>query len=287
MISANSSEISMFFSYLANVIIPLDGPALRGNVDIMRTPQFHLDTLREYFRDQKIATLQQLQEQLGHPSARTVFRKLEALEYLSSYSHRGQYYTLQSIARFDEQGLWTRRDVWFSCFGNLLDTAEAFVKRSEAGYRAAELSEALHVECKHALVELVRRGRLERETLEGSYVYLATDRRQRSKQRRLRRQRLSSPRLLVSNPDLAVEEAKAAILLFLTGLDERQRRLYAGLESLKLGVGGDEHIAELFGIDRHTVARGREELMEGSVSGPGVRRAGGGRPAVEKKRRKS
>jgi hypothetical protein len=283
----NSSKISMVFPHSENVIIPLDARPVGGNIDIMRTPQFQIDTLREYFRDHRIGTVEELQRSLANPSARTVFRKLEALESLSSYSHRGQYYTLPSIARFDEQGLWTQRDVWFSCFGNLLDTAEAFVKRSETGYRAVELSEALHVDCKHTLVELVRRQRLEREHIEGSYVYLATDRRQRSRQRRLRRQRLSSPRLLVTNPDLATDEAKAAIILFLTGLDERQRRLYAGLESLKLGVGGDEHIAELFGIDRHTVARGREELIEATESPEGVRRAGGGRPAAEKKRRKS
>ena len=41
--------------------------------------------------------------------------------------------------------------------------------------------------------------------------------------------------MIVSNPDLAVEEAKATILLFLSMLNEKQRRLYAGLESLKLG----------------------------------------------------
>ena len=253
----------------------------------MRTEHYQLDALRKYFRVHKIATLKQLQKCLENPSTRTVFRKLESLEYLSSYSHRGRYYTLQSIARFDEQGLWTRREVWFSRFGNLLDTTEAFVKRSEAGYSAAELADALHVETKHTLVDLVRRRRLKREDFQGSYVYFSTDRGEQAKQRRMRRQQLSSPRLLVANPDLAVEEAKAAILLFLTGLDERQRRMYAGLESLKLGVGGDEHIAEVFGMDRHTVARGREELIQGTEPVEGVRRQGAGHPGVEKKRRKS
>ncbi len=86
---------------------------------------------------------------------------------------------------------------------------------------------------------------------------------------------------------LAVEEAKAALLLFWATLDERQRRLYAGLESAKIGHGGDEHVAQLFGIDRHTVTRGREELQEGSQGSEGVRRGGGGRVRVEKKRPKS
>jgi hypothetical protein len=132
------------------------------------------------------------------------FRKLDALEYLSSYSHRGTYYTLQSIASFDEQGLWSWRAIWFSCFGNRLDTAEAFLNRSTAGYAAGELS--------------------------------------------------------------------AALALFLATLDERQRRLYAGLEALKIGHRGDEHIAEFFGLDRHTVARGRQELLGDSELPEGVRR---------------
>ena len=70
-------------------------------------------------------------------------------------------------------------------------------------------------------------------------------------------------------------------------LDERQRRLYAGLESQKFGHGGDRKIADLLGLDVHTVARGRRELFSGDVDPERVRRQGGGRKAVEKKRRTS
>ena len=253
----------------------------------MKCPTFHLQTLTEFFEHHPVATLEQLQEALGSPSERTVFRKLDALEYLSSYSHRGKFYTLQSIASFDEQGLWSWRAIWFSCFGNLLDTAEAFVNRSNAGYTAAELSAALHVECKHALVELVRRERLGRERIEHCYVYFAAPTEPQRRQRRERMGQRASISLLLSNPNLAIEEAKAALALFLATLDERQRRLYAGLEALKIGHGGDEHIAELFGLDRHTVARGRQELLGVSELPEGVRQNGGGRPPVEKKRRRS
>jgi len=69
------------------------------------------------------------------------------------------------------------------------------------------------------------------------------------------------------------------MVLFLSALDERQRRLYAGRESLKTGHGGDAYIAELFGLDRHTVARGRAELLAQVAPPAGVRRRGGGRPA--------
>jgi hypothetical protein len=253
----------------------------------MRPPEFLAETIEDHFLHHPMATLKELEVALGSPSSRTVFRKLKALDYLSSYTHRGRYYTLQSIATFDEQGLWSCRSVWFSQFGNLLDTAVAFVERSGAGYTAAELSEALHVECKHTLVDLVRRRRLQRERIDHLYVYFSSDRTQHNRQRRERLHHRASMSLLVGNPDLAVEEAKAAVVLFLGTLNEQQRRLYAGLESLKIGHGGDEHIADLFGLDRHTIARGREELLRESELAEGVRQRGAGRPAVEKKRLKS
>ena len=66
-------------------------------------------------------------------------------------------------------------------------------------------------------------------------------------------------------------------MLFYGLLDEQERRLYAGLEALKMGHGGDAQVAELLGLDPATVARGRRELMGGVVARGGARRPGGGR----------
>jgi hypothetical protein len=96
-----------------------------ANILIMNTPKYHLQALMQFFDRHKIATLDQLREALGNPARCTVFRKLSDLQYLSSYSHRGKYYTLKSIARFSEQGLWSFRSVWFSRFGNLLQTCRS------------------------------------------------------------------------------------------------------------------------------------------------------------------
>ena len=70
-------------------------------------------------------------------------------------------------------------------------------------------------------------------------------------------------------------------------LNEKQRRLYAGLESLKLGYGGDQRIAEFLGMDPHTVAKGRRELLEQDLAVDRIRKSGGGRKRAEKKRPKS
>ena len=79
----------------------------------------------------------------------------------------------------------------------------------------------------------------------------------------------------------------AAIVLFFSLLDEQQRRLYAALESFKLGYGGDRKMADILGLDVSTVARGRRELLDHDVKVDRVRRAGAGRKLIEKKRQKS
>ena len=169
----HKGSFACFGGLSINVKVALDCFVPMGNIDIMRTEQYLLKDLDRYFKRHKIATVEQLQKTLGNPKERTVFRKLKLLDYLSSYSHRGKYYTLKSISEFNADGLWSHRSVWFSHFGSLLDTARAFVDDSDAGYTAAELEKALHVETRGPLVTLFRAGRLEREKLQGSYVYFA------------------------------------------------------------------------------------------------------------------
>jgi hypothetical protein len=238
-------------------------------------------------REQKIATMAELKRALGTAVDVTVFRKLKQLRAHTSYSHRGRYYTLEEIASFDAQGLWSWRDVWFSRYGTLLNTAEAFVELSAVGSSASELEASLHLEVKDALLRLLRQGRLHRQRLAGRYVYCSCDavrRRQQLDQRRMELDRSS----LVGQPvseEIAPDELKAAIVLFFSLLDEKQRRLYAALESLKWGHGGDRKVAHLLGLDEGTVARGRHELLSREVESGRVRRAGAGRKAVKKKRR--
>ena len=77
--------------------------------------------------------------------------------------------------------------------------------------------------------------------------------------------------------------------LFLSRLDEAQRRWYVALEADRLGPGGERLLAQITGLDEKTIRRGRTELAQGFADLPDdrVRRPGGGRPAVEKKTRRS
>jgi hypothetical protein len=256
---------------------------------IMRLEQYRAQDLIELFRKNKIATMPELKEMLGTRADATIFRKLRGLSYRSSYSHRGRYYTLDDIADYDEWGLWSYRAVWFSLRGSLMATAEALVEESDAGFFVAELENVLNVEAKGALLKLTRQGRLSREQITGHYLYCSQEPAKRKLQVRARRVREaeSLPAGRIPHIDVLPDELKASIVLFFSLLDEKQRRLYAGLESLKIGHGGDRAIAELLGLGVGTVAHGRRELLDRDVELERVRRTGAGRKPVGKKRRRS
>ena len=243
----------------------------------MRPVRFVIQPLLNLFKRLRAATMPEMKAALGTPVDVTVFRKLAPLDYFTSYSHRGGFYTLRSIARFDDQGLWQARGAWFSRYGTLLNTAETLVQDSPTGYFANELEALLQVPVKDALRELVQAGRLHREDWQARYLYTSKDRPRRQEQRAARQS-------LRESVDEEQHQRRAAVVLFYSLLDEQHRRLYAGLESLKQGHGGDRKLAELLGLNEETVARGRRELLQGQIQPGRIRRPGGGRPRAEKKR---
>jgi hypothetical protein len=259
------------------------------NSDIMRTPRFDPDSLLPLFRRRQVVTMDQMKAALGTTVERTVFRKLREFPYHSSYSHRGKFYTLDALADFDDRGLWSCHGAFFSRFGTLMDTTEQFVTRSDHGFSASELAGELQVSVKEPLLKLVSAQRLSRKQVAGQYVYCAADAAKRAQQLQQRHTPMTAETLPLLRDPLAKssDETKAAIILFFSTLNERQRRLYAGLESLRLGHGGDSRIAALTGLDVHTIAKGRSELLAHDVRFERIRRPGAGRPRLEKKRRRS
>lgn len=248
----------------------------------MSKQRFDAQYLARYLDKHKIATMEDLKGALGTAIGMTVFRKLHQLSYRTSYSHGNRYYTLDRIADFDERGLWSCLSAWFSRYGTLLKTLEHFVGHAQAGYSARELQAALHVGVKESLLKLARQGRVVREKMPGHFLYCSPDSATRRRQIFSRR-----AKEMEQTPDEArmTDKVKAALVLFLSLLDEQQRRIYAGLEALKVGRGSDSWIAELLDLNPATVARGRRELLAGKVLVNRSRKKGGGRKAYEKKRR--
>jgi hypothetical protein len=249
---------------------------------IMRTAVFNAQDLQRLLQQRTVCTFEQLAEALGTSSRMTVFRKLAELTYLTSYSHRGKYYTLKSSCEFDPSGLWSHRGIWFSTDGTLLKTSRRFVEQAPAGYSANELDNALHVQTRQTLLQLVHKQLIARQRIGEAFIYFALDQAQRRRQINARG-KVAQVAVGGVSEEVLAHEVKAAIILFFGLLDERQRRLFAGLEALKIGRGGDARVAALLGVDPHTVAKGRIELLGEDIDPTRVRRSGGGRTAAEKK----
>ncbi len=246
----------------------------------MRASNIDGNALKSLLKQQKTATLGELKVALGTKAQATVFRKLGELGYHTSYSHGGRYYALDRVIRFNSEGLWSSGAVWFSRYGTLLATLENIIANSQDGCFSGELKERLHVEVKTSLLKLFKNGGVAREKIQGQYLYCSSDpviyRRQIAN--RQASSAYDGTRAIVMGDDWVSDEIKAAIITFVSILDEKQRRLFAGLESLQFGRGGDSWIARLLGLDPHTVSKGRRRLLGRDVLLQGVREKGVGRP---------
>jgi len=242
------------------------------------------DVINRYFNRVKITTLDQLKKKLNTKVDKTVQRHLKELDYFSSYSHKRQYFTLKRIAEFDNQGLWTYKDVYFSIHGTLINTIEHFIAISEQGYCSEELDTLMNVSTNNTLLQLVKCERIIRLKVEKRFYYFSIIPYKMKQQILLRRSVVEKKfGVKLTTRRLESVELKRGLALLFNQLDEKQKRLYAGLEAAKLGYGGDKIVSEIFGIDPHTVSKGRQEILTGDFEKERIRKKGGGRITIKKK----
>ena len=247
----------------------------------MKNKSIDSELLLTCLKDKKIMTIDDLKNTLRTQCRMTVFRKLSILGYISSYSHSGKYYSLKRIARYNKYGIWSYKSALFSKNRTLKKTTKFLIDCSTKGYTASELNSILKVKVDDTLLELVKNKNVIRKKLSGIYTYYSRTRKLSKKQELMRIDKIQYPDEEM-RPDILMNELKAALIIFFSTLDEKQRRLYAGYESLKIGRGGDIRIAELLDLDQKTVARGRQELLGGKVNIDNIRESGGGRKQIKK-----
>jgi len=79
-----------------------------------------------------------------------------------------------------------------------------------------------------------------------------------------------------------------AINRVLLELNERNRRRFVGVLATERGRGGTSQLAEVTGLSRTTIARGRREIERANPKRSStIRHSGAGRPLVEKNNRAS
>jgi hypothetical protein len=143
----------------------------------MLPPMESRRALLRLFRKRPIVTLDTLLATLRTRSRMSVFRRLSAIGYLTSYSHAGRYYTLREIPELDEGGLWHHLGVSFSRYGSLKSTVEHIVNDSEAGKTHPELELSLRVRVHNTLLDLVEEGRIGRVQTDRYFLYVSAKRR--------------------------------------------------------------------------------------------------------------
>ena len=236
----------------------------------MKTTQYPVDQLEKQFERQIVLDMKEMKAVLGTDVDMTIYRNLKPLDYISSYSHAGKYYSLQRLAEFDRYGLWQYFDIHFSNSGTLKNTVISLLEQSESGYPAKELQEILQVTPHNVLLSLCRENQIIREQIGNNFVYFHPGK--IDSQLKHRKQQVFQPTSTYAE----------CLGLFLKGLNEKQLRLYAGLESIQIGYGGDKAVSEKLGINEKTVARGREELLTKDIDFSRIRSIGAGRPSLKK-----
>lgn len=253
----------------------------------MKTLSLSAKALLSFLNKKKIATIDELKSILSTRSRMTVFRHLKLLGYITSYSHRGRFYSLKRIAKFNELGLWFFRSAKFSILDTLRKTIEYIIDLSDRGYCAVELEHILKIKVDDALLELIKNKIVVREKVDGVYIYFARNPGLRKQQVLFRKDSTQNLANIKMDPDILLNELKAALVMFVSMLNEKQRRIYAGYESLKIGRGGDKEIAMLLDLNVKTVARGRREILSNKIEFDTIRRTGGGRKGTKKNSQKS
>lgn len=240
--------------------------------------------IKDFVLRNKIVTLDEIKNHIQCNVTMTIMRKLNDLSYLSSYSHRGSYYTLGTIPKFSDQGLWSYKSVYFSKYDTLKNTCYQLLNNSQAGYTIKDLDQILNVSVRLSLLNLYKEDKLFRTTFGGEYVYFSGNKQLKKQQIIIRESQYTNKVFTVGklSTQIITDELKAAIILFYSILNEKQRRLYAGLESIKIGHGGDTLISTLLNIDAEVVGRGRKELVSGDFEKCRVRKLGAGRPEIKK-----
>jgi hypothetical protein len=164
-----------------------------------RTPQKLLDLLRS----RTLVTLDDVRSALEGASRATAFRYLAQVPYRRSYNHNGRYYALHDPTRYDRFGLWSRGDVHFSIDGSLRATVRRLVHEAEAGATHRELQERLRIRVRTTLLDLLRKGEVERERLAEVSVYLHIDPTVREQQLQRRRDQINARQVV----DIEVSDA--------------------------------------------------------------------------------
>ena len=223
----------------------------------MLDPSASEKVLLRLFRRDRVAEIETLFSVLETRSRMSVFRRLKQLDYRSSFTHNGCYYTLVDIARFDADGIWFHRGVGFSDAGTLKATVVDLVQGAAAGLRHQELRGRVRVRVHNTLLELVRSKRIQRESVCSKYLYLSVDADRAAQQLARRHEQMAeeTTRSFEPPPSLVIEVLSEVLQTarLKVNADEIASRLCA--RGVEVAVAEVELILESYGVGKKGARR--------------------------------
>lgn len=162
-----------------------------------------LGSVFRFLENVKVFTVQQLVSSLSC-SVPTARLKLKQWKAYTSYNHNGRYYALPKVPRFDKNGLWCYEDVCFSKYGNLKRTIVYLIDSSPSGLTGKEIGSLVRLDPRSFLHHFRAVGGIQREKIEGVYVYFSENPDRYEKQLKSRSQVARSGEELLSDSDAVV-----------------------------------------------------------------------------------
>ena len=139
------------------------------------TKKATLDALRVLFEKQKVLDIHHLYKAINTTSRATVFRYLQDLKHLTSYTQSGKYYTLPEIAQFDDDGFWYYGEIGFSARGTLIKTLAHVITMSESGKTNSELEKYFRTRVQESLRTLLSTNIIKRKKIANRQLYVNSD----------------------------------------------------------------------------------------------------------------
>jgi hypothetical protein len=106
-------------------------------------------------------------------SERTIRRKIKANNIICSYNKNSLFYTLPSLAKFNQYGIWHHSEASFSRWGNLFETIVQLSDRSEKGFTSGELKSILKLRIYDALRVLYQKNRIHKVEIKSQHAYFS------------------------------------------------------------------------------------------------------------------
>ncbi len=134
-----------------------------------------MDALQQAFKKDRVLDMQALQIAIGSSAPATIHRYLKQIDYFTSYTHNGKYYTIPDIAQFDENGFWYYGDIGFSVRGTLIDTLAYVIKISKSGQTNSELEKYFRMRIQESLRTLLKSNKIARKKIDNHNLYVNPD----------------------------------------------------------------------------------------------------------------